>query len=159
MIALRIALAVVSVCFAGCGRGLYDLQATVTLDGQPLGDASVTLHPTGESDGGKRTASGTSDAGGKIRFTTFEPFDGVAAGEYKVVVLKSPKDLDEEFAGMDREDPDVMLRMAQRKTLAFVPYSPTTLPKVYLNPETTPLTIKVPPDEEPVVLKLESSAK
>src|SRR5688572_9849552 len=61
----------VAIVCCGCGRGTVDFQARVTLDGQPLDGASVTLIGDGETR--TRPATGISDAEGSVRFTTFEP--------------------------------------------------------------------------------------
>ncbi|MEX2172109.1 MAG: carboxypeptidase-like regulatory domain-containing protein [Pirellulales bacterium] len=139
----------------GCGEGMCDLHAKVTLDGQPLEGASVTLVGTGKE--ARRTAVGISDAEGLVQFTTFQPGDGVAPGEYKVVISKTPKSAAEEFANVDPNNPEDLIRMEMRGRTANLPYTPSALPRVYLSAETTPLSCTVPPTEEPVVFNLESS--
>ena len=63
----------------GCGSGLIDLRARVTLDGEPVESASVTLM---SSDAKRnRSAYGTTDAEGRVRFSTFQPDDGVLPGK------------------------------------------------------------------------------
>ena len=148
--------ALCTACY-GCGSGLVDLKAKVALDGEPVEGASVTLYPAESNEIG-RTSSGVTTADGMVRFTTFEPYDGVPPGAYKVVVVKAPKDIDEEFANADRNDPDVLLRMAQRKAVGNLPYTPSLLPRVYLNPQRTPLELEVTPDKDAVLFNLESTA-
>lgn len=135
---------------------MVDVRARVTLDGAPVDGAAVTLYPTGGKIRG-RVASGITSADGSVRFTTVQPSDGVAPGEYKVVVVKSPTSVDEEFANADRSDPEVMLRFAQRNSGGNVPYTPSALPRIYLNPQQTPLELNVPPRDEDVVFDLDSS--
>jgi hypothetical protein len=141
---------------SGCGKNLVDLKVRVTLDGRPLEGASVTLHPASTNKVG-RTSSGVTSAGGTVRFTTFHPFDGVPRGKFKVVVLKSPTSVNEEFANADRSDPQVLMRLEQREKIGNVPYSPTILPRIYLNPQQTPLECTVPSDEDEVVFDIKSS--
>ncbi len=141
----------------GCGSGLVDLKAKVTLDGAPVEGASVTLHPAATNEIG-RTSFGVTEADGTVRFTTFAPYDGVPPGSYKVVVVKAPTSIDEEFANAARDDPDVILRMAQRKAVGNVPYTPSVLPRIYLNPERTPLECDITADTEAVTFALESTA-
>jgi hypothetical protein len=140
----------------GCGDGLVDVRARVTLDEKPVAGAAVTLYPAGGRSTG-RVASGITSEDGSVRFTTVQPSDGVAPGEYKVVVVKTPSNIDEEFANADRNDPDVMLRLAQRNSGGNVPYTPSALPRIYLNPQQTPLELKVPPESEEVIFALDSS--
>jgi len=140
----------------GCGKGTVDVRARVTLDGQPLEGAAVTL--VGVGDTKNRPATGISDAEGNVRFTTFEPGDGVLPGEYKVLVSKMPKSVDEEFANVDLNDPESYEQMMARQRSAIVAYTPSSLPRVYLNPAETPLSLTVPPEQSPVVFALESGA-
>lgn len=147
-------LAIGLVACTGCGNGLVDLKARVTLDGKPLEGAAVSLVSTGQTR--NRTASGMSEADGSVRFTTFKPNDGVLPGEYKVVVIKTPKNMEEEFATYDRNNPKDLERIMARERSGNVAYTPTVLPRAYLNPELTPLVCKVPPDEDEVVFALDS---
>lgn len=139
---------------AGCGDGLYDLEAQVTLDGQPVEGATVSLVGGGAKR--NRPASGTSDSTGKVLFTTFKPNDGVLPGEYKVIVVKPPKSVTEEMASYDRNDPEDLKRIMARERSGNVDFTPTTLPRAYLNPETSPLSCQVPPKDDNVVFALDS---
>jgi hypothetical protein len=147
----------VSLTALGCNsRGLVDVHVRVTLDGKPLEGASVTLYGTGEAR--NRPASGMTNADGVVEhFTTFEPNDGVLPGEYKASVMKSPKSKEEEFANFDPNNPqDVQRRMARDRT-SNVNYTPTVLPRIYLDPNQSPLSLKVPPDSNEVLFAIESS--
>jgi hypothetical protein len=75
------ALALVVALFVGCSN-LVAVQGEVMLDGKPLPNAKVMFMPKG----GGRPAEGTSDAQGKFKLTTNQPFDGAAPGEYVVTV-------------------------------------------------------------------------
>lgn len=63
------------------------VEGVVSLDGQPLPNAIVTL----QSDDGQRGARGTSDENGEYRLGTFKVGDGAIAGTHKIAVNpKSP---------------------------------------------------------------------
>ncbi len=75
----------------GCGGapqldGLENYSGVITLDGEPLAGASITLVPTTV---GPRGAGATSDDKGKFVFQTLQAGDGVAPGEYRVKVTKT----------------------------------------------------------------------
>jgi hypothetical protein len=141
----------------GCGNGMVDVKARVTLDGKPLDGAAVSLVSAGGS--GIRGASGLTDANGEVGFTTFAPNDGVLPGEFKVVVTKTPKSVEEEMASYDRNNPEDMERKAARERAgANAAFTPSLLPRQYLSPDTTPLSCKVPPDEDVVEFALVSGA-
>jgi hypothetical protein len=139
----------------GCGNGMVPLRVRLTLDGKPLEGAAVTLY--GEGATSNRPAAGMTDASGIATFTTFQPSDGVLPGEYKVVVIKSPKSVDEEMASYDPNNPEDQKRILARETGGNVAFTPSLLPKSYLNPQTTPLSVKVPPEEEIVEFALTST--
>lgn len=142
--------------FAGCGKETFDVNARVQLDGKPLEGATVTLIGYGATK--HRPATGITDAEGNVRFTTFQPDDGVLPGEYKVLVSKMPKSVEEEFRNVDPNDTEAYARKIMRERSTNVPYTPSLLPRIYLNSAATPLSIKVPPEEDPVVFQLDSSA-
>jgi hypothetical protein len=48
-------------------------------------------------------------------------------------------------------------RLAQRNSGGNVPYTPSVLPRIYLNPQQTPLVLKVPPESDDVVFALDGS--
>src|SRR5207244_2338143 len=75
---------------AGCGGAAkpVNVEGIVTLDGKTLEGANVTFMPVGEG----RPASGSTNAEGRFRLTTFSTNDGALRGEYRVVVTLS-KDL------------------------------------------------------------------
>jgi hypothetical protein len=138
----------------GCGRGTVDFQAQVTLDGKPMEGAAVTLVSTGDTR--NRPATGISDADGNVDFTTFEPGDGALPGQYKVLISKAPASLEEEFLQFDPNDPEDVAKMQARERSGIVAYTPTALPRAYLDASQTPLSCTVPPDDEPVVFALKS---
>ncbi|PQO43481.1 carboxypeptidase-like regulatory domain-containing protein [Blastopirellula marina] len=96
-------------CWAGCssrndkwvaGRPpLFDAEGLVTINGEPLGEAVVTLHPVD----GKYAAFARTDSDGAFRLTTFDDGDGAPAGEYDVTVTKMEIELEP-----NPENPDVL---------------------------------------------------
>lgn len=84
-----LSMVIMAVLLAGCSKGgLNDLnkaKGVITLDGQPLANASITLIPTTPN---ARSAGAISDEKGRFEFQTLNSNDGVAAGEYQVTVTK-----------------------------------------------------------------------
>lgn len=122
---------------AGCGGSdtldVYPAKGTLKLDGEPFGPTSIMLVPTTEKVPGTNepthSAVGQVDQSGNIRFTTYDPGDGVPAGEYRVVV------------GMDFAEP------------------PKPFPKVYRDSQGSPLTVKVEAiDENNLSIVMDSKA-
>jgi hypothetical protein len=111
---------------SGCGGKKQHIPTagTVTLDGQPVGDAVVVFVP--EAPGGEPPRARSKDDGA-FRLGT-DKATGAPAGTYKVVVNK--------FDGSPR---------AKGKQ--------SVLPRIYASPDTTPLRCTVPHDG-PVLLEL-----
>jgi len=65
----------------------YPVTGTVTHNGTPLADATVTF----VSPDGKSNAIGTTDASGKYAMTTFVKDDGALPGQYQVRIVKYEK--------------------------------------------------------------------
>ena len=77
------------VMFTGCGGGSVGpdtepVSGTVTMDGKPVEGAQVVFVPSGSG----RAASGTTDASGRFKLTTFNPQDGAVVGSYAVTISK-----------------------------------------------------------------------
>jgi len=79
---------------AGCGGGdagvegrqpVYKATGTITLNGAPVSDALVSFSPKGK----QPAATGRTDSTGKFTLRTYEADDGVAAGDYTVLVDKT----------------------------------------------------------------------
>jgi hypothetical protein len=71
-------------------RPTIPVEATVTLDGQPLAGADVVFTGTG-TERGQARADGRTDDKGKVRLSTYKAFDGVPAGEYGITItLRRP---------------------------------------------------------------------
>jgi hypothetical protein len=60
----------------------YPVSGKVTLNGEPVEGATVAFQAA------KYSASGTTDASGTYKLTTFAAGDGAVPGEYKVAVTK-----------------------------------------------------------------------
>ena len=169
---LIFATALLSLC--GCGEKFVPVTGSVTIDGKAVAGASVTFL----SDDGKHTSGGTTDESGN--FTLASGADpGVRPGNYKVTVTKYPKVEGSAPTGDPAADKNYINQMkkemAASKTGGPMIPNPKTggmpqpgppggmtaggakseLPAVYASIETTPLTVKVPPDG-PVKLELKS---
>jgi hypothetical protein len=76
------------VLFGGCsgvqGPATEPVTGTVSMDGKPIEGAQVVFVPSGSG----RAASGTTDASGKFKLTTFNPNDGAVVGKYSVTIAK-----------------------------------------------------------------------
>lgn len=76
----------------GCGGDdfntqLFPVEGEVYFRGKPAVGCIVSFHPKAASTAGASagvSCLGTTDANGKFRITTRQPFDGIAAGEYEV---------------------------------------------------------------------------
>ena len=74
----------------GCGgapqlEGLEKYSGVITLDGEPLAGASITLVPSTMA---LKGAGAVSDEKGKFVFQTLQAGDGVMPGDYRVTVQK-----------------------------------------------------------------------
>ena len=145
---------VILIAALGCGGDLVDVRARLTLDGEPLESAAVTLVSTG--DVRNRSAYGTTDSEGRVRFSTFKAEDGVLPGAYKVVVTKAPDNTEQEMANFDPDDPEDVKRILMLESGNFVPFIRTSLPRVYTSAAHTPLSCEVPSAEE-LTFDLDSS--
>jgi Carboxypeptidase regulatory-like domain len=129
---------------AGCGAGgLSTVQGTVTLDGQPLPNATVTFLP---ASGKGQQARGVTDASGNFRLETFKPGDGAVPGEYKVIIQYteglSPEATTAPKEGQSMKDmwekSQKALKEQQKKPPKYV------IPAKYSDPGQTVLTQRVP---------------
>src|SRR5438445_6013116 len=74
----------------GCSGGVGNTVKTggsVTLEGKPVGGATVTFHPEKKEQG--RVAAGLTDEDGVFQLQTFVPADGALPGDYRVTVIKT----------------------------------------------------------------------
>lgn len=126
---------------AGCGGKPPDnrpkrvpFSGKVTLDGSPVEGATVVLAP--ESGSGP-AASGMTDGGGLVAFTTFESRDGAVPGKYLVTVTKTSFP---EGAPLTADDPAYDPSTA---VTAVVKGAKELLPVKYKTAKTSGLTVEV----------------
>ena len=143
---LSVLLAAGLVGLAGCGGGgpTLPVSGIVTLDGEPLANASVTFYPESEVQG---VVGGVAKTGsdGKFVVTGAKGDSGLAPGKYKVTVskgvLKTPSG--EESVGAVIEEIDLK----------------DELPPIYSSPSKTVLSYSVTGDGKPIEIKLDSKKK
>jgi hypothetical protein len=116
----------------------------VLLDGKPVSGASIQFVPQEQG----RDATGTTDQNGEFVMSTFQPRDGVVAGEYKVVI--SPPVGTADTATYGSAD-DAMSAASKAK-----PAAKSAFPVKYTRADQTPLTQAVPVS---VRVKFELSSK
>jgi hypothetical protein len=114
---------------SGCSEtglsGLYQVKGKVTLQGQPIGNVSISLKPI-ENDPEKRPASGTSKEDGTFVITTLKPGDGAYPAKYKV-----------------------LLGRVVAKSVGGNTIGKDTIPKKYRDPKTTPIEYEVKAGKNP----------
>lgn len=148
---------IVSVVIPGCGYrrpALAPAKAVVTLDDKPVAGASVTLVPTVPG----RPAMGTSDAAGKVVFSTYGSRDGAPPGAYKAVVVKlvptkkAAKRLEKLRARQPTESEDGSEPMIEMQDDDFE----NLLPEKYAGIGTTDLAVAIDWTRREIPLKLVS---
>ncbi len=119
----------------GCGAGdhpdTYPVGGVVTLNGQPVAEATVNFFPVAEG----QSSVGRTDAQGRYELTTFDPGDGALPGEYQVAISKyelpsGAADVDTEPSEEGSSDPE-----------SLVPQN--VLPERYASPQTSELRATV----------------
>jgi len=65
---------------------LFPVSITVTMDGEPLTDALVSCTP---EDNSQWFAGGVTDKNGQVALQTKGRYNGIAAGTFKVTVIKN----------------------------------------------------------------------
>lgn len=75
----------------GCGgaegqKPVYPVSGKVTMAGAPIAKATVIFQPLGKD---QAVATAITDAQGVYKLTTYDSFDGAAAGKYEVMVTKN----------------------------------------------------------------------
>ena len=126
---------------AGCSGGqdrpdLCQVKGTVTLDGEPLAEASVIFEPQSQSTPADakymRSSDAITDAQGVFQMSTYGDKDGLPAGKYKVAVVKQSR---KNPPGMDPE-------MATEEQLAKVVVK-NHIPVKYFDMATSGLEVEV----------------
>ena len=134
------------VAFLGCGPGglrVEYVEGIVSLDGNPVAEATVTFLPTKETPP-MEMATGITDTEGvyKLSSVTGKATAGAVAGEYRVAVTKSIVD----------EQPEVEYGS---------PRLPATythlLPAIYRDYQNSPLVMTVQKGKNKIDLELKSS--
>jgi hypothetical protein len=96
----------VAACFAGCGGPDHPdvgrVSGVVTLDGQPLADATVMFQPTSG-----RASIATTDSAGKYSLTYLDGVPGALLGQHKVIIRT-------EIPGEDGQPPQVKEKLPKR---------------------------------------------
>lgn len=134
---------------AGCGETAkvtsektVPVTGTVTYNGQPVADATVTFVPEtapGEAASG-RGAFGRTDAAGKFELMAFNPGDGAVPGTYKVTITKT----EGETASGPETGADDYVDPAETETPAAAPKQ--LLPAKYGNVASTDQKATVAPE-------------
>ena len=120
----------------GCGSPrTYDVQITVTLDGEPLEEAMVMLLPVQNSD---VQITGITDAEGKVTFNTDETddtdVDGIVAGSYIVTVSKTAE---------ERKLSNNEIRALAEAGIRYSPDIVELIPSKYTSRDTSDLRIRI----------------
>jgi hypothetical protein len=134
---------------SGCGsRRPTPVQVTgqVTLDGKPVDGAAITLMP----DGGGRPASGTTDASGGFKLSTFTAGDGALPGEYTAVVTKFESKPGAAAPATDGGAEGLMGAMPEA--------TKSLLPESYGSPKTSGLKVSVKEGMSAIQLSLSAAA-
>ena len=158
----------------GCSSGNAEVKGTVTLNGEPVSGAMITLIKEGEK---PTTADGLSDANGNFTMQTGNQ-SGVPAGKYKVIVSKT-ESFDAKLSEEAKNDPTkaalefhklqktetskaatppimkgVPIGMMPPSSEVFVaPKQKHLLPEKYARVESTPFSFDIP-SKEPLKLEL-----
>ena len=115
----------------GCGSSrLHDVRAVVTLDGEPLAEAEITLLPTRAI---PTTAFGITDSAGETTFQTAE-LEGVFPGSYVAVVSKSIE---------ERKLTNNEIRALAEAGIRYRPTIVELLPERYTKRETSDLRVRI----------------
>ena len=156
---LALVFTVLSLAITGCGYRRppqVKTSGTVTLDGEPVAEASLTFIP----DSG-RPAMAVTNADGEFQVSSFGGNDGLPAGSYRVIAIKEV--LKERFQKLYEK------QVAQAKADAEPGEEPeevelefgdsayeNQLPSKYEELDTTDITVTITKQQEPLVISLTS---
>jgi hypothetical protein len=130
-------------CFVGCGSASDGgVTGTVTLDGNPLKNASLRIMPTGETKG--LGGVGKTDASGKFTLTSAQGGREIAPGTYKVVVNRPLR--------KDGSEPDPNVPPIESDATE-------TLPPIFSDENQTTIKLTVTPDQKTYEIKLVTPKK
>ncbi len=148
--------AVLLLAGTGCSR-LVKVEGTVTLDGKPLEGATVTFVP---ASGEGKAVGGSTDKDGVFRLTTDKYGDGIARGEYNVVItitMPPPPNpgIDTSMTSKEAMALGFKAMKKQQEEWKKLGKKLPEIPADYQDASKTPLKVHVPPDG-PVVFDLQS---
>lgn len=146
-------LAALAGCSGGGIAGLYPVSGTVSLKGQPIGDATISFI----SKDGTRPATAVSKADGSYELYTLDS-PGALPGMYNVVVTKmdAPPESANQDLGMSPTGEDLSMEQAATNVRKPMRKPKELVPSKYANPATTPLNFEVKSSGKNVIdLKLE----
>lgn len=130
----------------GCGGANkpVPVRGKVTLDGTPVGGASIQFVPEGGGGMG-RPASAEAGPDGTYKLTTQDPGDGALPGNYLVLISwepEPPPQFRSTEAGPSRQEQQKAIDdyVARQKKAGKGP----VVPAIYADPSKTPLKAKVP---------------
>ena len=143
-------------CSGGSSLGTEYVEGTVTLDGEPVAEATVMFMPVSEGEGA--SASGMTDENGVYKLTaqnvegaTAQGGGGTLPGEYHVGVIKTEMD-----EPMSEEE-------AYEKGIEYTPPGPEETPEIthivpekYNDPKQSGITVTVEPGDNAIDIKLTS---
>ena len=117
--------------FFGCGGSrLYDVRAVVTLDGEPLTGAEVTLLPERRN---AASATGVTDEEGGVTFTTAD-LEGVFPGSYRAIFSKTIE---------ERRLTNNEVRALTEAGIQYRPNIVEVIPENYTRRETSGLRVQI----------------
>ncbi|MCX7411795.1 MAG: carboxypeptidase-like regulatory domain-containing protein [Planctomycetales bacterium] len=141
---------------AGCGGEvvkhppLGKVKGTVTYKGTPVSGAVVSFM----MERAPRGATGTTDANGNYKLTTFDTNDGAFVGTHKVTVVKFvPADAAQ--ASKTTTPEDLAKVTAEGKLDEFVKKKKSEIPEKYTDFKTTPLQFTIEPGQNEKKIELE----
>jgi hypothetical protein len=115
----------------GCGSPQpHEIRAVITLDGESLAEAEVTLLPVREH---AASAFGTTDAEGAVTFRTGE-IDGVFPGAYVMIVSKTAE---------ERRLTNNEIRALAEAGIRYRPSIVELVPERYTRRETSGLRVRI----------------
>ena len=156
---LTLLLAVLSLSFTGCGYrrpAQVKTTGTVTLDGEPVANASLMFIP----DSG-RPASGNTNTNGEFQVSSFGGNDGLPAGNYRVTATKLVlKDKFQQLYDRQVERAAAEAEPGEEPEEVDIEFGENAyrndLPENYAELDTTDITVTITKQQEPLVISLTS---
>ncbi len=152
-------LSVLAFTFTGCGYrrpAQVKTTGTVTLDGEPVAQASLMFIP----DSG-RPASGNTNTNGAFELSSYGGNDGLPAGNYRVTVTKLV--LKEKYQQQLKKletQADEAAESGEESEAVDVEFSDNAyeneLPEKYAELDTTDINVTITKQQEPLVISLTS---